>query len=643
MVGRWTSWRPGVTIRPHRGIVGRKDAGMTDAPANPLPLAADFPAATRDDWRKLVEAVLKGAPFERLVHTTHDGLRIEPIYPRRTDAMPVASREPAAPWQVMQRVDHPDPAAANAEALHDLENGAAGLSLVFAGAIGSYGYGLPSGADALARVLDGVFADAGIALDLDLSIPSRDAPLQIAAWVKQRGIDPAAVQLRCGLDPLRSLATEGASPLRWPELAALLVRIVNDLAGQGFNGPFAVADGRTIHNAGGSEAQELAYVLATGVAYLRALEAGGIALDDARRMIFFRLSADADQFLTLAKFRALRKLWARVEEACALPTRPAFIAAETAWRMMTRRDPHVNMLRTTIAAVAAGIGGADAVTVLPFTLALGLPDRFARRVARNSQLILLEESNLARVTDPAAGSGAIEALTDQLCRAAWSLFQEIEAAGGACAALEAGLIQRKVGDTRAARQAAVATRKNAIIGTSEFPDIAELPVDVLGVGPVAVPPLPTQVLTAPSLPRMRLTEPFEQLRDAADQALAATGTRPTVFLATFGTPAEFAPRSNFAKNFFEAGGIVATEFDPASASGRVSGGIVCLCSSDEVYARQAAAAALSFKAAGAKHIYLAGRPADPAALRAAGVETFIFAGCDALATLKAAHVILGIR
>ena len=177
--------------------------------------------------------------------------------------------------------------------------------------------------------------------------------------------------------------------------------------------------------------QELAYVLAVAVAYLRALESGGVALDQARRMIFFRLSADADQFLTIAKFRALRKLWARVEEACGLAPVPAFVSAETAWRMMTRRDPHVNMLRTTIAAFSAGIGGADAVTVLPFTAALGLPDRFARRIARNSQLLLLEESNLAKVSDPAAGSGGFEALTEQLCTAAWALFQEIERAGGA--------------------------------------------------------------------------------------------------------------------------------------------------------------------------------------------------------------------
>src|SRR5262249_13441721 len=188
-------------------------------------------------------------------------------------------------------------------------------------------------------------------------------------------------------------------------------------AGKGLTGPFAPADARIVHNAGGSEAQELAYALAVAVAYLRALEAGGVGLDAARGMIYFRFAADADQLLTIAKFRGVRKLWARIEEACGLTPAPAFITAETAWRMMTRRDPHTNMLRATIAVVSAGVAGANAITVLPFTMALGLPDPFARRIARNTQLVLLEESNLARVSDPAAGSGAVEALTDALCPA----------------------------------------------------------------------------------------------------------------------------------------------------------------------------------------------------------------------------------
>lgn len=622
-----------------------------DEPADDeLTLAAEFPAATREDWLRLVQAALKGSPSESLTIKSYDGLRIEPLSARRPDATPITGCAPGAAWQVMQRVDHPDPAAANAQALDDLANGATGLSLVFAGAIGAYGYGLPPGADALARALDGVDPGA-IALDLDLSIPAREAPLHLAGWMRQGGINPAKTQIRCGLDPLRSLATEGASPLAWPELAALLVKLVNELGELGFTGPLAVADGRAIHNAGGSEAQELAYVLATGVAYLRALADGGISLDDARRTIFFRLSADADLFLAMAKFRALRRLWARTEQACGLAPKPPFIAAETAWRMMTKRDPHVNMLRTTIATVAAGLGGADAITVLPFTAALGLPDGFARRMARNTQLILLEESNLAKVADPAAGSGGIEAMTEQLCVGAWALFQEIEAAGGACAALRAGLVQRKIADVRRAREAAVSTRVEALIGTSEFPNLAEPPVRVLDVAPVTAAAPTARVLTAEPLPRIRLAAPFEALRDASDRALATRGARPKIFLANLGTPSDFTARASFAKNFFEAGGIEAMTNDGLPArealmsAFKASGAtLACLCSSDIVYEREAVAAANTLTAAGAEHIYLAGRPSalEPA-LRAAGVETFIFAGCNALATLQAAHGILGIR
>ncbi len=213
-------------------------------------------------------------------------------------------------------------------------------------------------------------------------------------------------------------------------LSKRFAELVGVLSAQGFQSHFACADGRVVHASGGSEAQELAFVIAVAVEYLRALEANGVALDKARDAIFFRLAADADQFLTISKFRALRKLWARVEEASTLEPKPIFISAETAWRMMTRRDPNVNMLRVTMAVAAAGFGGADAITVLPHTAALGLPDGFARRLARNTQTILLEESNLYRVGDPAAGSGGIEALTSELCETAWKLFQEIEASGG---------------------------------------------------------------------------------------------------------------------------------------------------------------------------------------------------------------------
>ncbi|NVN87069.1 MAG: methylmalonyl-CoA mutase [Rhodopseudomonas sp.] len=606
-----------------------------------LRLAADFAPASYDDWRKLVDGVLKGAPFEKLISKTYDGVKIQPIYPRAQGAAPIAGRAAAAPWQIMQRIDHPDAKQANAQALHDLENGANGLTLVFAGANGARGFGLPATEEAVAKVLEGVFLDAGIAIELQVGPQARMAAIYLAELIKQRGIDPGKCEIRFGLDPIGACAVWGSSAYNWWEIAPAFTDAIKKVAAAGFKGPFAVADGRVIHDAGGSEVQELAYVLAIGVAYLRALEDANVPLDDARGMIYARLSADADQFLTLAKFRALRLLWARVEESCGLTPKPLFIAAETAWRMLTQRDPYVNMLRATVATFSAGLGGANSISVLPHSSALGLPDAFARRAARNTQLVLLEESNLAKVSDPAAGSGGIEALTQELCAAAWAQFQEIEAAGGAFQALGNNVIQPKVAATRAARQAAIAKRREVLTGASEFPNLHETRATVLKAKPVEPGPYGKEKIKFNALEPIRLAAPFEKLRDKSDHLLARKGARPKVFLANLGTAADFTARAAFAKSLFETGGIEAIDTegfaDPAALAAAFTGSgaaLACLCSSDKLYADHAAAAAAALKAAGARHIYLAGRPGElEAGLREAGVQEFIFAGGDALALL----------
>ena len=607
-----------------------------------LRLAADFAPADYDDWRKLVDGVLKGAPFEKLVGKTADGLKIDPIYARAQGAVPLAGRLPAAPWQIMQRADHPDAKAANAQALHDLENGATGLTLVFAGANGAYGFGLEPSAEAVAQILDGIYLDAGIGIELQIGPQSRMAAIHVAEYVQRKGIDPAACDIRFGLDPLGAGAVWGSSPYSWAEIVPAVTSAIKGLAALGFKGPMAAADGRVIHDAGGSEVQELAFALAAGVAYLRAIEAAGVSLEAAQGMVYARLSADADQFLTLAKFRALRLLWARIEQACGLTPKPLFVAADTAWRMLTQRDPYVNMLRATMAVFSAGLGGANAITVLPHTLALGLPDPFARRAARNTQLVLLEESNLAKVSDPAAGSGGIETLTKQLCDAAWSLFQDIEKAGGLFASLEQNLIQRKVAATRAVREANIAKRRDVLTGASEFPNLHEAEIAVLDAKPIALAPYGEAKFKFDPMPPMRLAAPFEALRDKSDARLKSAGARPKIFLANLGTAADFTARASFAKSFFETGGIEAIDTpgfaDPAALAKafKASGAAVaCLCSSDKVYAGHAAAAAEALQAADAKHIYLAGRPGEQeTALRAAGVGDFIFAGGDALAMLR---------
>ncbi|MGF9759528.1 methylmalonyl-CoA mutase family protein [Microvirga sp. 0TCS3.31] len=584
-----------------------------------LSLAADFPQATREQWLKLVEGVLKGADFQKkLVSRSHDSIDIQPLYLKAEGSAPIA-REQAGRWRVSQRVDHPDPAKANALALADLEGGADALTLVThkAPAGRGFGVGIESIED-LDRTLNGVMLDL-IHLRMDAGGHGRQMAALVLALAERRGHKLSDLSLDLGLDPVGAMAAVGRMSASWEAMTQRMGDTLAHLTSWGFAGRAFLADGRVYHEAGASEAQELAAVLATGLSYLRGLAAAGQSLDAGRGALSFLLVADADEFLTVAKLRALRRLWARVEQACGLEPKPIRLHAETAWRMTTRRDPWVNMLRTTIAAFSAGIGGADAVTVLPFTAALGLPDAFARRVARNAQLILLDESNLARVADPAAGAGGFEALTDALCEKAWGLFQEIEREGGILESLKGGTLQDRISTVRAQREKAVATRREPITGTSEFPNINEADVTVLSPSPLwgggaakrpgggasggldkdgastplsssppqggrgqdgATSPAETSFpalvqmaargtglselagtasglspLAIAPLPSVRTAEPFERLRDLSDAYKAKTGERPKVFLANLGSAADFTARATFAKNFFEAGGI----------------------------------------------------------------------------------------
>jgi methylmalonyl-CoA mutase len=285
--------------------------------------------------------------------------------------------------------------------------------------------------------------------------------------------------------------------------------------------------------------------------------------------------------------------------------------------MMTRRDPWVNMLRTTIATLAAGAGGADSVTVLPFDHALGLPDAFARRIARNTSTILIEESQLARVIDPAGGSWYVERLTDELAHAGWEFFRRIERLGGQAAALRSGHLAQDLADTWQARRTKLAKRREPVTGVSEFPYLAEKPV-VRESAPE--PP-------SGGLPRVRRDEEFEALRARSDAHLAATGSRPRVFLAAIGPAAAHTARLTFASNLFQAGGIEPVADGAFEDSGATE---AVLCSSDALYEEQAETTARTLKAAGARHVFLAGRPG-----RYAGVDAYVFAGCDAVAVLSA--------
>jgi methylmalonyl-CoA mutase len=599
--------------------------------------AKAFAPTSEEDWRKLVAAALKGGAFETLIARSEDGFQIAPLYQRKVGPR---ARRASGPWRVLARVDHPDAEAANAQAIDDLAHGADGLDVVFAGASTAYGYGL---AQSDAASIDILFRDVlleAARIELDLGPTGASAARGLADHVARNG-EPSRADIAFGLDPIGALAFSGRG-LAWAEEAAALAAFVRDCSAQGFAGPFIAADGRIVHAAGGSPAQELAFALSSVATYLRTLDAGGMALAKARAAIGFRLAADADEFLSLAKFRALRLLWARIEEACGLAPKAARLHAVSAWRMMSARDPYVNVLRGAMAAYAAGLGGADSVSVLPFTQAIGLPDSFARRLARNSQLLLLEESNLGFVADPAAGAGAFEALTQALCEKAWGLFQNLEAQGGIVAALERGEFQAEVAKIAEARGRDIARRTAPMTGLSDFPDLAEIAPEVLGV---ARPTFAYQgaARVAPLVPH-RLAEPFEALRDASDAMLTAKGARPRMFLANLGPIAAFGARATFAKCLFEAGGVETLGNDgfadatEAAAAFKASGArLACLCSSDEIYSASAKEAARALRAAGAR-VWMAARPSKrEGPLREAGVEHFIYAGCDALEALREAY------
>jgi methylmalonyl-CoA mutase len=416
--------------------------------------------------------------------------------------------------------------------------------------------------------------------------------------------------------------------------------------------------------------QELAMMLASGAAYLRALAAAGLSADQACAQIEVTLSADAEVFTTIAKLRAARRLWSLMTAACGASesAQALRLHVRTAERMMTRHDPWVNLLRVTTAAFAAGVGGAAEVTTRAYDAEFGEPEELGRRMARNTQLLLQEEAHVGKVVDPAGGSWFVESLTDRIAEAAWALLGELETAGGMPAVLLDGSVAERIAEVRLRRLAAVATRRQPITGVSEFPDLAESSIERPGPDLRTLrsrvasahgelsgdADTSTGGTTCDPLPTVRWAQEFEALRDASDAYVAAIGSRPKVFLVNLGPVAVHTARATFAKNFFEAGGIEAvtsergatTGFDdPEAAVADVlaeGARLACICSSDPVYAERAEEVARALSAAGVQHLYLAGNPGERRdADSAAGIGEFIHVGVDVLDVLRRAHEALG--
>jgi methylmalonyl-CoA mutase len=606
-----------------------------DTPAH-LDLAAEFPTPTREQWLAGVKGVvLKGKPdagpedfdkafTKQLVHVTEDGIDVHPLYtaddtvadPGLPGHAPFVrgARAEAADWEARQRVWVD---ADGSSARYELEHGATGVLLVFPGAVD---------ADALDRALDGVHLElAPVSVSSPAWEPAARALLDV--W-ERRGTPAADRKGSLGADPIGEHARTGGTT----DLAAGLraaAALAADTAEAAPNARAVVVDGTVFHEAGATPAQELAWTTAAGAAYLRALTDAGLPLEDALGQLEFRFAATADQFSTIAKLRAARRLWARVAEVSGAPeaARAQVQHAESSLAMLTRYDPWVNCLRSTIACFAAGVGGAASVSITPHDALLQHGgSKLGRRVARNTQTILLAESNLARVVDPAGGSWYVEHLTDDLARVAWTKVQEVEAAGGIAAALATGAISAQVAEATAARAKAVATRKRPLTGLSEFPDLGEAPP------PPAEPAAAPTGTPFPALVPHRLAEGFEAQRGRADRA----AKRPEVFLATLGPASVHTPRLTFAQNLFAVGGIATTVGTPDELAGSGTT-VACLCSSDAVYAEQAAAAATQLREAGATRIYLAGRN-----LNVPGVDEEVGMGSDVLDVLTRALDELGV-
>lgn len=622
----------------------------------PLHIATDFPPPSVEEWRRLVDKDLKGKPFTVLQSPLEGGLSLQPLYTPQ-DA-PAPSEPPGvAPyvrgthplghteggWTVCQEYAGPD-VAGTADALRDdLERGAQGVWLLL---------DAPHGLDVKdAATLERLLAHVPLDRTPVHLEPTRDvlAPASLLLQAaRSQGVSPGALKGSLGIDPIAALARHGAAQVDVARTLAEAAPLVRSLLADAPGLRALLVSSRPWADAGATSVHELAWTLATGVEVLRGLERADVAPGDAARSMQFALSVGGQFFPEIARLRAARLLWSKVVAASggAPESQAMALHARTASATKTRRDPWVNILRATAESFAAVVAGADSVSTAPFDEPLGMPDEQGRRLARNTQLILRDESSLNRVADPAGGSYYLEQLTGDIARAAWAELQRIEALGGISRAIAQGDVARVLTETRTARDKAVRSRKLPIVGVSEFPHLGEATVQ-REAHPVAL----AQAEGGVTPPRpVRAAESFESLRDASDRYHAAHGARPRAFMANLGTVAEHTARSTWISNVLAVGGIEADEhrgFADATAAAelfaKAGTALAVLSGPDALYPEQVPALVAALKAKGARTVAVAGRPGEhEAAFRAAGVDLFLYAGADLFQLLKTLHQQLGV-
>jgi methylmalonyl-CoA mutase len=679
-------------------------------------LLAEFPLPTMEAWKEEVIRLLKGAPFEKkMIAPTYEGIALKAMYTSDDvkglpfqDTLPgewpylrgtEALGKRVAPRLIAQELPYADPKAFNEAIRHDLERGQNAVVLLLDAAgyrgldadqadeelVGRDGTSISSFADA-AQALEGI--DPELPMLLIGGAVSVAAAAMVAAVLKERVGDLSKLNLTLGNDPLGFLAANGQLPMSLDEAFDCLASMSNWAAESAPGCRTLVACGYPYHEAGANAVQQLAFTLSSAVSALRAMEARGLSVESSVSRMTFRIKIGGNFFMEIAKLRAMRVLWAQVARLCGASDAAAKIClqAKTGRLNKTQFDPHVNMLRGATEAFAAIAGGADSLHIGPFDESLGgQPSDLGRRIARNTQIILQEESKLDNVADLAGGSWAVEALTHQLITAAWKLFQEVEGMGGLQKALESGFVQKAIAEVADSRRRAVASRTDAIIGANQYPNALEAAPETkttphaalqakLGASAKAarkgqaeskdfsalvdVAPKSTlgeislalgrsgSIKVEPLVP-FRLAEAFETLRCAM---LNGRAGKTDVFLACLGPTGAYMPRLDFTRGFFQVGGFsvddkswFASPEEAAKAAIASGAPIVVAVGPDETYIEQAPALAAAAKAGGAKTVLLAGLLKDHAeAFKAAGVDGFIHIKSDVHAVLSGLAKGLGV-
>lgn len=586
--------------------------------------STDFPKPDSETWLAMVERTLKGKPFDKAMkRRTLDNIEFPVLHttaPEVTQEQPVRN---GLGWHVTSPHWGTDPATINKEMITDLERGASAIAItVDAGPQGI----APGNLDA---AFEGVFLDL-VPVTLIQGSDFKQGCLAFRQILADRKYEQGSISGCLGVDPIGYFArTDQDYDVR----AAIEsgVEVALQWAKEQPSVATFTADGTVVANAGGSEVQELSFALSSAVAFLRAMEQAGLDIETAASQIQFTLSADTNLWLTIAKFRTARRLWAQVVASCGAKPVDMKLNAVSAVHKISKRDPWVNILRGTAACFAAGVAGADLVTTLPHDLMLGTTDEFARRIARNIQIVLLEESQLGQVTDPAAGSFALESLTEQMFNKAVTAFRSLESQGGVVTALNSGALAAQIEETATAHSKSIETRKIPITGVSEFPDISETSL-----------PVTPNVSHQARLPLRRSAQAFENLRMQSDDFLAKTGSRPSIFMANIGTPADFTARATFAKNFFEAGGIEAVPghgghsvADIAEQFTESKSKVAVLCGTNEQYDDLATELVAALKEKGCRRVYLAGPP--NAVPEGCEIDDFAFMGANVIETVGRAY------